>query len=142
MRLYAYLADVVIAVHFAYVAAVLLGLVLIPLGGLLRWRWVRRFWPRVIHLAMIGIVAYQAWLGIECPLTTLEKHLRTLANVDVYPGSFIGHWIDRILFCEAPPWVFVTAYTAVAALTVLLTILIPPERPAGLRLPGRGAGTR
>ncbi len=142
MRVYAYLADLVIAVHFAYVAAVLLGLVLIPLGFFFRWKWVRKFWPRVIHLAMIGIVAYQAWLGIECPLTTLEKHLRTLADIDVYPGSFIGHWIDRILFCQAPPWVFVTAYTAVAAVTVLLTLLVPPEPPAWWRLPGRNAGPR
>ncbi len=130
MRLYAYLADLVITLHFAYVAMVLLGLVLIPLGVFLRWKWVRRFWIRATHLAMIGIVALQAWLRIECPLTTLEKYLRRLAGVEVYPGSFVGHWIDRILFYEAPPWVFVTAYTAIAAIVVLLTVLVPPERPA------------
>src|SRR2546425_8327969 len=69
---YRLLADVVLVIHFAFVAFVILGLLAVWTGRFLRWSWVRNFWFRVAHLLAIGIVAAQALGGVICPLTTWE----------------------------------------------------------------------
>lgn len=133
MRIYAYLADLVVAIHLAYVLTVLVGLVLILVGWLAKWRWVRHFWLRLIHIFMIGVVAFQAWIGVICPLTHLENYLRKLAGQTGYSGTFIGHLLESLLYYEAPPWVFVFAYTFVAVLILSTLILVPPEWPRRFR---------
>ena len=67
------LADIVLVLHFAVVLFVVGGLVLILAGNLIGWRWVNSLWFRLLHLAAIAIVVAEAWLGITCPLTTLER---------------------------------------------------------------------
>jgi len=47
------LADAVLALHAAFVAFVVLGLVAILVGGALGWRWVRGPRFRALHLAAI-----------------------------------------------------------------------------------------
>src|SRR4051794_2232521 len=44
------LADVVVTVHLSLVLAVLLLLVLLPVGALRGWRWTRNFWLRLAQL--------------------------------------------------------------------------------------------
>jgi hypothetical protein len=61
-------------------------------------------------------IAAQAWLGQLCPLTVWEQNLRRLAGETVYRESFIEHWLSRLLYWEAPWWVFVAAYTGFAVL--------------------------
>ena len=58
------LADLIVVFHAAYVSFVVFGLVAILIGAVLRWRWVRNFWFRVIHLTAIGIVVAEALFGI------------------------------------------------------------------------------
>ena len=75
------------------------------------WRFVNGWWFRLAHLAAIAVVVAQAWLGVVCPLTTLESWLRVQAGEAAYETSFIEHWLTRILFYDAPAWVFTAAYT-------------------------------
>lgn len=133
MQIYAYLADLVVALHLAYVLTVIVGLVLILIGWLAKWRWIRHFWLRLIHLLMIAVVAFQAWIGVICPLTHLENYLRKLAGQSGYSGTFIGHLLESLLYYEAPPWVFVFAYTLVAVLILSTLILVPPNWPRRLK---------
>jgi hypothetical protein len=91
---------------------VILGLVLIIVGGFGGWRWIRNPWFRAGHLAGIALVVVQAWLGIVCPLTTLEMALRHRAGDATYGGTFIAHWLQRLLYYDAAPWVFIVAYSA------------------------------
>ena len=56
--MYGLLADLVVIVHFAYVGFVVIGQLLILIGIVLRWQWIRNPWFRLIHLAMILIVAW------------------------------------------------------------------------------------
>lgn len=128
--LYRVAADLVLYLHVAFVAFVIVGLLLILAGGLLGWPWVRNRWFRVAHLAAIAIVVLQAWLGVICPLTTLEMWLRSRAGDAVYPGSFIAHWVEQILYYEAPAWVFTLCYTLFGALVAASWIWIRP-RPFG-----------
>ena len=123
------LADFVLAMHFAVVLFVVGGLVLILAGNLIGWRWVNSLWFRLLHLAAIAIVVAEAWLGFTCPLTTLEMWLRAQSGVGIaanYSESFIGHWLQRLLFYSAPPWVFVLAYTFFGALVVAVWCRFPP----------------
>lgn len=105
------LADAVLIFHVSFVAFVVLGLLLVLWGGYRGWSWVRNPWFRCAHLAAIGIVVVQSWLGIECPLTTLEMKLRERAGDATYAGTFIAHWLHAVLFFEAPAWVFTLGYT-------------------------------
>ena len=106
-----FLADAVLCSHVALMAFVVLGLPLIVIGNLRGWRWINSPWLRFAHLATIAIVAAEAWLGIVCPLTTLEMALRARASEATYDGSFVEHWLQALLFWQAPAWVFTSAYT-------------------------------
>ncbi len=127
---YAVAADIVVAIHIAYVAFVVLGLLLTIVGVARNWGWVRNVWFRGVHLATIGIVVAEAWLGIACPLTTWENQLRRLAGEATYGGDFLGRWLHEILFFDLPPWIFTSIYTAFG-LTVAATWYWAPPRRRG-----------
>lgn len=128
---YQALADLVLLLHFALVLFVIGGLVAVLVGGPRGWAWVRGLGFRVAHLAAIGTVVLQAWLGQTCPLTTLESWLRVQAGSAGYAASFIEHWVGRLLFYTAPTWVFTLAYSVFGALVVLAWWRFPPRRRAG-----------
>jgi multisubunit Na+/H+ antiporter MnhB subunit len=121
------LADLVLVAHVAFVAFVVFGLLLILCGGVMGWRWVRNPWFRVAHLAAIGLVVLQAWLGIVCPLTTLEMHLREAAGDAIYSETFIAHWLHRALFFQAPMWAFTVCYTLFGLAVVMSWIKFRPR---------------
>ena len=135
---YQFLADVVLCLHAAIVVFVVGGLVAIVIGNLLGWRWVNRFWLRLAHLAAIGIVMAEAWFGAECPLTTLEMWLRVQARVSTYSGSFVEHWMHRLLYYDAPPWVFIAGYSLFAFAVAAAWWLYPPQRRTQARAAPRG----
>lgn len=128
MFIYRLLADLVVVVHCGYVAFVVLGLILILVGGFCRWSWVRNVWFRTIHLLMIGTVVVQAWLGVVCPLTTLENRLRVKGSQEPYVGSFIGYWAHELLFFDATPQVFTIAYSLFGLLVLASLIVVRPRR--------------
>jgi glucan phosphoethanolaminetransferase (alkaline phosphatase superfamily) len=107
---------------------VILGLVLIIVGKLVAWSWVRNPWFRSAHLAAIAVVVLQSWIGIICPLTTWEMALRERAGEAAYAGSFISHWLESLLYYRAPAWIFVVCYTTFAAIVVASWFLVPPRR--------------
>ena len=119
-------ADVLLAVHFAIAAFIVGGLIVVWIGAAAGWRWVRNPWFRYLHLAAILFVAVEALVGMACPLTVWEDLLRGGAR----PESFIGRWVRRLLFYEAPEWVFTAAYAAWACASVLTLVLVPPRRKA------------
>lgn len=125
--LYRVAADFVLYLHFAFVVFVIAGLVLVVAGHFARWRWIRNGWFRMAHLAAIVVVVLQAWLGVLCPLTTLEMWLRNQAGDAVYPGSFIAHWIGQFLYYDAPAWVFALSYSAFGLLVLASWVWIRPR---------------
>jgi hypothetical protein len=121
------IADLVVVVHFAIVLFIVGGLAAVWAGAALGWRWVRNPWFRYLHLAAIACVAAEALLGVACPLTVWEDLLRGGARAD----SFVGRWVRRLLYYDAPEWVFTVAYAAWALATLATLRLVPPRRRAG-----------
>jgi hypothetical protein len=130
MNLYALLADLVAAIHLGYVSFVVLGLLVILTGRLLRWRFVKNFWFRIVHLAMILIVVVEALLGIVCPLTVWEYDLRVAANQqNISDGSFVARLVHQVMFFNFPPIVFLVGYCLFGLAVLLSWWLIPPVFP-------------
>jgi hypothetical protein len=126
-------ADAIAVFHAAYVSFVLFGLFAILLGLAFRWGWVRNFWFRIIHLGMILVVVAEALADIPCPLTFWEGALRRQAGQQAYPGDFIGYWAHRLIFFDAPSWVFTAAYALFGTAVLLTFLLAPPRRPGRAR---------
>lgn len=83
--------------HFAFVAWVLLGGVLsLRFGRLVRW-----------HLPFFAYAVVIEAVRFSCPLTDLEKFLRVMAELPVYEGGFLGHYVEpRLRAAGLPAVVF------------------------------------
>ncbi len=125
---YQLLADTVLVAHVAIALFVAVGLVLVIGGNWRRWRWVNHLWFRLAHLAAIGVVVAESWLGVTCPLTTLEMWLRAKAGASTYRGNFVEHWLQALLYYDAPPWVFTLGYSVFALLVAATLWYFPPVR--------------
>lgn len=125
--LYIFVADAILFAHVLFVAFVVFGLVSILAGKALSWSWVRNPWFRLAHLAAISVVVLQSWLGAICPLTIWEMALRERAGDVVYPGAFVSHFLETILYYRAPEWVFVVCYTVFGVLVVASWFWIRPR---------------
>ena len=126
--LYQNLAEVVLLLHALFVVFVVAALLLTLVGGYRQWLWVRNWWFRLVHLGAISVVVMQSWLGLLCPLTTLEMWLLRQAGEVQYTGGFIQHWLQRFLYYDAPEWIFVVAYTAFGLLVIITWVLFPPQK--------------
>ncbi len=125
--IYLVVADTVLLIHALFVAFVILGLLLVLAGGLLHWSWVRNRRFRIAHLAAIVIVVLQSCFSIICPLTLWEMNLREKAGDTTYPGSFVAHWLETLLYYRAPEWVFIVVYTVFGALVVASWFWVRPR---------------
>lgn len=82
------LADLVVALHFAFVLFVI-G------GGFLAWRWRRLAWVHVPVAVWGAVIEFAGWI---CPLTPLENALRRQAGEAGYTGGFIEHYVIPVLY--------------------------------------------
>lgn len=83
-------ADLLVVVHFLFVAFALLGGALV-----IRWPWVA-----LIHLPCAAWGVWIEFSGRICPLTPLELHYRALAGQTLYEGGFVAHYILPVLYPE------------------------------------------
>lgn len=125
------LADAVLLLHLGVVLFVVGGLGAIVAGNLAGWRWVNGLALRWAHLAAIGFVVLQSWLGATCPLTTLEAWLRSGARSAGGRQGFIEHWVQRLLYYDAPTWVFTLAYSVFGLAVAAAWWAYPPRRQRG-----------
>ena len=120
------LGQAVLAAHLLVIAFNVFGLVVIPLGGWLGWRWVRVRWWRLLHLASLAVVALQAALGRACFLTIWQDDLTDGGRAD----PLIMRWVNRLIYWPLPIWVFTAAYLAVFAYVLALWWWVRPGRAA------------
>jgi len=77
------LADGVVAVHYAYMAYLVVG-------GFLAWRWPRTIW---LHVVAVGWAVAIVVTKVPCPLTALQNHFRESAGQRPLSDSFINLYI-------------------------------------------------
>jgi len=126
---FALLANLVLAVHFGIILFNIFGLVAVPLGSWLGWRFVRVRWWRVLHLLSLLVVAAQAVAGRACFLTLWQVDLEGGGEGPARP--MILEWVNRAMYWHLPPWVFVAFYLAALAYAALLWRWVPPARTRG-----------
>jgi len=119
--LYRIAADFVIFIHFLWIAFVILGFPVFLILNLSKWR--------VIHLtALIGMVVMQLTRTI-CPLTYLEAYLKSKgASGQVYPGQFVIHTIEKLIYVEDLTLEIITCATIIFLIVVLLSFWFRPVR--------------
>lgn len=155
-----FLADVVVFVHVLFVGFVVLAVPVILFGWWRKWKWVRNFWFRAIHLLMMAIVVVETLSGIPCPLTVWERdlrlragqlhieryddgevkltedgHPRMKANKE-YDQDFVGRLLHRIIFLEfdvLTPAVLEVCYYIFGGLILITLFLVPPRWPVARR---------
>ena len=130
MLFYGFLADTVTAVHFAYVAFVVVGELAILLGAAFRCRWARNPWFRGLHLLAIAYVAAESIFHVSCPLTIWEGQLRARAGQAENTQTFMQRLV-HFLFMDGkdpwPEWVYDYLHMGFGVLVLLTFVLIPPR---------------
>ncbi len=135
---YSFLADLILVVHVLFVAFVVLGFAVIWLGRLFHRSFVRNFYFRAAHLLAMGYVALQSAMGKICPLTIWEEELRLRAGAEApYEGSFVQHWVHRVLFLDLNAATFAAIYVGFFLLFILTWWFVPPRAPAWMQKNGR-----
>lgn len=119
----AFAGQLVLAVHLLVIAFNVAGLVLVPLGAALEWRWVRIRWLRLLHLGSLAVVALQAILGRACFLTDWQDGLSAGGARD----PLIMRWVNSVIYWPLPMWAFTAIYVAVFAYVVALWWWVRPQ---------------
>jgi hypothetical protein len=125
------LADVVVAVHLAY-------LIFIPLGGFLAWRW-----PRVVpfHLAAIMVGLVSVTIHFDCPLTTWEQHLRRDGGQHAYRDGFVDHYLAGRVYPHGYAWAVQTLF-AVCIVASYVPLIVRYRRDRGATRTGISGAAR
>jgi hypothetical protein len=122
------IADFLVVVHLSYVLFAVGGEAFILVGAVCRWSAARSALFRISHLAAVGLVAFEAATGIDCPLTVWEYDLRLAAGQTVGEHlSFVARLVRPIIFYDFPQWVFALTHILFGVLVILTYILIPPR---------------
>ena len=120
-------ANGVLMLHVGIAAFIVIGPFYVIAGNWRGWPLANKPWFRVAHLAAIGVVVAEVWFGVACPLTTLEMQLRALAGASAYEGGFIEHWLQALLFYQAPAAVFAAAYSLFGLFVLATWWCFPPH---------------
>ena len=86
--LYRVLADLVLVVHFLFIAFVVAG-------GFAAVRWPRLAWAHIPCFAWGALIEFAGWI---CPLTPLENELRIASGQAGYSGGFIEHYLLPVIY--------------------------------------------
>lgn len=108
---YRFLADLVVLLHLAFVAFVVLG-------GLLVLRWPKVAW---VHLPMAAWGAFVELYLHYCPLTPLENWLRERGGLDTYGSGFIDHYIVPVIY---PPGLMPSTQLILGILLIVSYVLV------------------
>ncbi|OIO34705.1 MAG: hypothetical protein CO162_07290 [bacterium (Candidatus Ratteibacteria) CG_4_9_14_3_um_filter_41_21] len=121
------LADLIVLVHFFWILFMLSGFIL-TLSGFFWKRFFAMRLFRLLHLFGIIYVALLAILDEYCPLTILENNLRAKYKSSLtYPGSFIAHYLERVVYPDVNPLIIIIPTIFIALFTIAIFILRPPK---------------
>lgn len=107
---YGVLADLTLAAHAIWIFWVIAGAY-----------WTRqRPWLSAIHILALlwGVIAEAGpW---PCPLTLLEQHFEAEAGTLPYRGSFLVHYLDRLVYPNVPESLLIACAAAVCVINAVI----------------------
>jgi hypothetical protein len=121
-------ADIIVVLHFIWIIFMLLGFFLTIYGFF--WKEFFEWWLfRTLHLSGILFVGILTALRRFCPLTILENISRARYDPEAtYPGSFIVHYIERLVYPNVSQFLLRAGTVIVALFTLVIYIIIPPKK--------------
>lgn len=119
------LARLTLYIHFLVVAFNVGGLVVVALGKVLSWTFVRIFWWRALHAFSMALVALQAAFGRHCFLTLIESAFERTAD-SPRELFWLDEWISFAVYWPLPLSVFVPLYLFGLAVTFWFWIWVRP----------------
>jgi hypothetical protein len=126
---YKIFADAVIVVHFLFILFMLLGFLLTAYALVFRQKFFDWWLFRSLHLLGIFYVFSLSILGKYCPLTILENGLRLRHEASsVYSGSFIVHYLEKLIYPDVNPIVIQIPTVFLAIFTIVVFIIKPPGK--------------
>ncbi|MBI3995757.1 MAG: DUF2784 domain-containing protein [Nitrospirae bacterium] len=111
-------ADIVVAVH--------LGWILFLIGGAFIGRRVR--WVKWTHLAALGYSVLLQAFSWTCPLTYLELWLWNRTPAGSYTGSFIAHYLEKLIYMEIPRGLLLVLTGIVIGISAVIYCKTMPPR--------------
>ena len=108
--LYLAFATAVLFVHALFIVWVVFGAVLTRSRPILRW----------LHIGSLIWGILTELLPWPCPLTLLENWLEQKAGVEPYQGSFLLHYIDKLVYPDISATVLTVAGVLVCALNLAI----------------------
>lgn len=133
------LAGAILYLHVLVIGFNLFGLVIIPVGAWRGWAFVRVFWWRALHLAILGIVAIQALFDRICFLTLWPGELLEKAGETAPHAPLIQRWLSHMIFWPLPRWAFTVLYVLIWIHVLSLWWLVPPRSHGQAGSKRRGA---
>jgi Protein of Unknown function (DUF2784) len=112
--LYRALADLVIVIHFAFIAFAVAGAALLLARRMPRW-------IAAAHLTCAAWASYVMFSGRICPLTPLENYLRSAGGEAGYTQSFIERYLFSVIY---PDGLTRDIQTALGVAVVVLNAVI------------------
>ena len=109
--LHLWLADLVVGIHLAFVAFVVLGGLIVLLKPKVGW----------VHAPAAAWGVAIEFAGLICPLTPLEVEFRHRAGEAGYEGGFVEHYLSPILY---PPGLTRGPQIALGAFALILNAAI------------------
>jgi Protein of Unknown function (DUF2784) len=107
---YRFLVTAILAVHFAFLAYVVVG-------GFLAVRWPRLLWPHLVAAAWGLLVVL---VPVTCPLTWAENWARQRAGEPALTRGFIDRYIEGVIY----PARYTRLIDVLVALVVLISWLL------------------
>lgn len=103
-----FVAIAILSIHLLWILAVIFG------AAFTRRRPV---WTG-LHVASLiwGIVVEVA--PVPCPLTLAEQHFESLAGMQAYQGSFLMHYLDKLIYPNLPWWLVATVGAGICVLNL------------------------
>jgi len=118
----------IVVLHFIWIIFMLLGF-LLTIYGFFRKEFFEWWLFRTLHLSGILFVGILTILRRFCPLTILENLSRTRYSPEAtYPGSFIVHYIEKLVYPDVNQTLLRILTVLVAAFILVIYIIRPPKK--------------
>ncbi|MBU1076755.1 MAG: DUF2784 domain-containing protein [Spirochaetes bacterium] len=125
--LYRISADLLVFLHFIWIIFMLWGFGKTVIALLSKNKgFLYNITVRTVHLAGILFVAFFILIDRPCPVTIWEINLRVFSGISSYTGSFIIHYLEKLVYPEVPAWVVNIPSVIIGAASFFLYLIFPP----------------